>query len=74
MAFVRFPLTAITTLALSAAGIGVDGGMVAPMALADEPLAAPVFSIPDQLPANTLLLLDGSSSLADSNEEFRQSI
>lgn len=72
MAFVRFPLTAITTLALSAAGIGVDGGMVAPMALADEPLAAPVFSIPDQLPANTLLLLDGSSSLADSNEEFRQ--
>jgi phosphate transport system substrate-binding protein len=72
MAFVRCSLAAITTLALSAAGIGVDGGMVAPMALAGEPLAAPFFSIPDQLPVNTLLLLDGSSSLADSNEEFRQ--
>ncbi len=65
---------ALSTLALGVAVFGSTLDMVGEqqLALAEEALEAPVFTIPDQLPANAALFLEGSSTMAVSNELFRQ--
>ncbi|MFH7241459.1 MAG: DUF4912 domain-containing protein [Spirulina sp.] len=65
---------ALSTLALGVAVFGSTLEMVGEqrLALAEETLEAPVFTIPDQLPANAALFLEGSSAMAVSNEVFRQ--
>lgn len=64
----------LTTLALGATLLGSAIGIVREprLALADDTLQAPVFTIPDQLPANATLILDGSPTMAAGNEVFRQ--
>lgn len=73
MAPPRSTLTTLATLTLSAAlGNLVNTLGIPSLALADETLEAPVFPIPDQLPANATLILEGSSTMTLTNEMFRQ--
>jgi len=74
MASLRSTVTALATVTLSAAALGHLANALAfpSSALAEEALEAPVFPIPDQLPANATLTLDGSSSMVLVNQGFQR--
>jgi phosphate transport system substrate-binding protein len=72
MVFLRSTLATLTTLTL---GSALLGHTLAPprsslVARADDVLEAPVFPIPDQLPANATLVVEGSSTMALANQSF----
>lgn len=70
MASLRSTVTVLATCTLSAAALGHLAFPAS--ALAEEALEAPVFPIPDQLPANATLTLDGASSMVLVNQGFQQ--